>query len=125
MPTDGYAKRRRKSNHSTMIPKKHLRGLTDATLSVLSGGGKPCFSPGNKLPPREWSMGTEIKMKRKEVPILLKREIFSQTRQILLNMVRESENNMPVAVTILVRRPLSLLVKVRAIVIFRTWHVHR
>lgn len=26
-----------------------------------------------------------------------KREIFSQTRQILLNMARESENNIPVA----------------------------
>lgn len=70
-------------------------------------------------------MGTEIKMKRKEVPITLKREIFSQTRQILLNMARESENNMPVAVTILVRRLMSLLVKVRAIVLSRTWHVHR
>lgn len=70
-------------------------------------------------------MGTEIKMKRKEVPITLKREIFSQTRQILLNMARESENNMPVAVTILVRRLMSLLVTVRAIVLSRTWHVHR
>lgn len=70
-------------------------------------------------------MGTEIKMKRKEVPITLKREIFSQTRQILLNMARGSENNMPVAVTILVRRLRSLLVTVRAIVLSRTWHVHR
>lgn len=70
-------------------------------------------------------METEIKMKRKEVPITLKREIFSQTRQILLNMARESENNMPVAVTILVRRLKSLLVTVRAIVLSRTWHVHR
>lgn len=55
----------------------------------------------------------------------LKREIFSQTRQILLNMARESENNMPVAVTMLVRRLMSLLITVRAIVVSRTWHVHR
>lgn len=46
--------------------------------------------------------GNRKKMKRKEVPTTLKREIFSQTRQILLNMARGSANNMPVAVTILV-----------------------
>lgn len=62
-------------------------------------------------------MGTEIKMKRKEAPITFKREIFSQTRQILLNIARGSANNMPVAVTILVRRPMSFLITVRAIVL--------
>lgn len=56
-------------------------------------------------------------MKRKEVPITLKRENFRQTRQILLNMARGSANNMPVAVTILVRRPVSFLISVRAIVL--------
>lgn len=61
-----------------------------------SAGGKPCFSPGNNLPRRKLSMGTETKMKRKEVPSTRKREIFSQTRQILLNMARGSANNMPV-----------------------------
>ena len=70
--------------------------------------------------------GNRNKDEAKGGSITLKREIFSQTRQILLNMARESENNMPVAVTILVRRLMSLLVKVRAIVLSRTWHVlHR
>lgn len=70
-------------------------------------------------------MGTEIKMKRKEVPITLKREIFRQIRQILLNMARRSENKMPVAVTILVRRRGAFLVTVKGIVLSRMWHVHR
>lgn len=125
MPTGGCAKGWEEKQRSDDDAEKSLRGLTDATLSVFSGGGKPCFSPGNKLPPRKWSMGTEIKMKRKEVPITLEREIFRQIRQILLNMARRSENKMPVAVTILVRRRVAFLVTVRGIVLSRMWHVHR